>query len=414
MKKNNIIIILMLLSLCLKSQSLWQIYPDKTERYLLEFNDDFNNNEVDQEKWRVQLPWSRAVMSQDIIYLNQNVKEENGLIKFYIDKKDTAIALVPWEVDSAFIKKNNITAVDGKFNFKYTGGLIWSKRDFQYGYFEVKFKAPTGKGIWPAFWLYGGNPNYEIDFFELKGEKEKEIHVDVHCPDGCGNFKHGPFEYYRKGYGHWIDTKTEINEGFNVLASEWTETYIKWFLNGKLIAYFDKAPFNLKMGLTSGTGIAKDKAAFAPGPDDKTPFPNEFAVDYINVWTKKNDAKTNPLVFTKKSEGRTIMVPKTDSLQMNAKKKKKTKYYKKQVGVHSQLMTVSVKQMDGTNNLIINVFGEKILSSELIVSSQKKVSLKYPLKKGENVLDLTTIEPGEYTLEIKLNDKILNETILVK
>ncbi|HEY1038409.1 MAG TPA: glycoside hydrolase family 16 protein [Bacteroidia bacterium] len=399
---------------CLNAQSLWQVYPDKTERYQLEFNDDFNDNAIDLEKWRVGLPWSRIVMTQDIIYVDQNVKEENGLAKFYIDRKDTLVTLNGWEVDSNYVRKNKITPVDGKYPLKYTGGLIWSKRDFQYGYFEVKFKAAKGQGIWPAFWLYGGNPNYEIDFFELKGEKEKQVHVDVHCPDGCGNFKEGPFGYYRKGFGQWIDVKDEIKDGFNVLAGEWTEKYIKWFLNGKLIAYFDKAPFNLKMGLTSGTGIAKDKAAFAPGPDKNTPFPNEFAVDYINVWTKTEVNKTSPLIFTKKTEGRSALKPQTEALQMNKTKKKKTKYYKKQVKPHAELMTVSIKQMEYTNNLLLNVFGESVSTATANLTSSKGKATSFVLIKGENLLDLSGVEPGEYVLEIKLNDKILNETILVK
>ena len=62
---------------------------------------------------------------------------------------------------------------------------LLSKKQFKYGYFECRAKAPSGRGFWPGFWLYGGHPNDEIDFMEMKGEKSKHAHVDVHCPDNC-------------------------------------------------------------------------------------------------------------------------------------------------------------------------------------------------------------------------------------
>src|SRR5205823_478150 len=33
------------------------------------------------------------------------------------------------------------------------------KFSFTYGYVEARIKSPTGKGLWPAFWLLGDNVN---------------------------------------------------------------------------------------------------------------------------------------------------------------------------------------------------------------------------------------------------------------
>ncbi len=40
-------------------------------------------------------------------------------------------------------------------NRNYTSGKILTKNkfDFKYGYIEARMKLPTGKGMWPAFWM---------------------------------------------------------------------------------------------------------------------------------------------------------------------------------------------------------------------------------------------------------------------
>ena len=49
---------------------------------------------------------------------------------------------------------------------KYGVGLISSVEDFDYGYFEIEAKLPTGRKLWPAFWMWSGPWPPEIDIFE--------------------------------------------------------------------------------------------------------------------------------------------------------------------------------------------------------------------------------------------------------
>lgn len=54
-------------------------------------------------------------------------------------------------------------------NFNYTSGMLTTKRNFKYGYFEMSCNIPSIQGNWPAFWLFhlnGGNRT-EIDIFEF-------------------------------------------------------------------------------------------------------------------------------------------------------------------------------------------------------------------------------------------------------
>lgn len=60
----------------------------------------------------------------------------------------------------------NPTKING-LNPDYGVGLISSVKDFGYGIFEIKAKLPTGKKLWPAFWMWGADSwPPEIDIFE--------------------------------------------------------------------------------------------------------------------------------------------------------------------------------------------------------------------------------------------------------
>ncbi|MBC7861819.1 MAG: family 16 glycosylhydrolase, partial [Bacteroidia bacterium] len=238
----------LLLAFNIQAQYLWQVFPDKVVKWNYYDGDEFNKEKLDETKWITSQPWGRPVHSQEIIYVKDNVVFENGIAQFQIRKENKLFELYPWEFDTASLRKDKIPLVDGnKINFKYSGGLLWSKKKYKYGYFEIKFKASEGQGIWPAFWLYGANPNNEIDFYELKGEKEKTLHVDIHCPDGCSNYI-DTWYGYRKSWGHWVEISKRLSEEYNVVSGEWTADYIKWYFNGMLMAYSNHS-YDLDMWL---------------------------------------------------------------------------------------------------------------------------------------------------------------------
>lgn len=406
----NIIFLFLLVTNFLSAQIMWQIKKDTVVKWSYYDGDEFNHLTVNHNKWNTSFPWSRSVLSQDIYYLESNIKLQNGNVQFVLEKKDTLFGLHAWEIDTNFLKKKNIKLIDGnKFPYKYTGGLIYSKKDYKYGYFEIKFRAPVGQGIWPAFWMYAGKPNNEIDFFELKGEKENELHVDIHCPSGCSNYKEGVMGY-RRPWGHWQKTTNKLKDGFNIIAGEWTKDYLKWYLNGELIAYSDHS-FDLAMGLTAGTGIAKDGEAFKPGPNSKTPFPNYFNVDYIRVY--KSD--TLPNYNEIKNNLIPAIVPNIDSLNdfKVSKARKKLKNNKNKKIKNAYVLTLSLMQIN-ENSLVLRVLGlcknQKIhvkflndnqIFQELIVNSNSEVVIP-------------TYNYRIVKFEAKVGDKIITENIKIQ
>lgn len=267
-------------------QIKWNIHKDTTYKWYYKSGDEFSISEVDQTKWMLSLPWSRNVISSGCYYKDENTKVDSGYIYFTLNRHQKYESLADWELNVSYLKKHPEKLKDKTYFFEYSGGLIWSTKPFKYGQFEIRFKSPSGSGIWPAFWLYGGNPNYEIDLFELKGERNNQMHVNVHCPSGCSDYRNSMLDL-SKGWGHWVKTTNYFDNEFNVISGIWKEDGISFYLNDNYVAYY-KGKFDLNMNLTTGIGIAQNDGPFKPGENKTTKFPSSVIVDYIRVWSDQD------------------------------------------------------------------------------------------------------------------------------
>lgn len=277
--------------------AIWQLLQDGTiNRYAYSGGDEFNGTSLDNSKWINSFPWGRnyeGTCNQAYATDGLNFEFENGILKLITKKEDLYARGVPYESDNYLLQ-------DGGVNLRwwhYTTGMIFSKQKFKYGIYEIKFKLPAGKGFWPAFWLFGGNPNEEFDIFEYKGETPNKIHIDMHCPDGCGNF------------GDWYTATGNFSDGFNDMMGEWDPNMSFWSLNGLDFAIW-LGNLNYQAHIIAGTGVANESpCTFSPGPDNSTPFPSAFEIDFIRVWTRLdcqqvinicnyNQTITDPTVIT--------------------------------------------------------------------------------------------------------------------
>ena len=155
------------------------------------------------------------------------------------------------------------------------------------GRFEARIKLPVGQGIWPAFWLLGGNfaavgwPTCgEIDIMEYRGQLPRVINGSLHGPGySGGQALGGPFEL---PLGTFDGT-------FHVFAVEWDSSRITWLVDG--IAYQRVTPDQLP----SGARWVFDHPFFiilnvAVGgnyvgpPDASTSFPQTMTIDYVRVY----------------------------------------------------------------------------------------------------------------------------------
>lgn len=248
-------------------QAIWQLLTDGSiARWAYSGGDEFNGTSLDLNKWYTcEDGWNREHGNELQYYLDDNVVLDNGILKL-IAKEEPGYYNV-WRF-------NGGAHIEQKY-FNYTSGWIQSKQKFKYGLFEIRIKLPEGKGLWPAFWLYGANPNEEFDIFEYKGETPNKIHIDMHCPSGCQNF------------GGWITTNGNFSNGFNVIMGEWGPNATFWYLNGQEFAgWFGNLYYQSSVRANLAVSNNDCDDWWCIGPDNTTPFPSIFEIDYIRIWTR--------------------------------------------------------------------------------------------------------------------------------
>ncbi len=173
---------------------------------------------------------------------------------------------------------------------KVYSGRVYACRNtgWKYGYVEARLKLPAGKGTWPAFWMMPVHftawpDDGEIDIMEEVGYHPNYTSSSIHC----------------KKYYHSIGTqKTKERfcagaEGeFHVYALEWTADYIRTYVDGKELFYFENDgkgdkqtwPFNTPFYVILNLAWGGDWGG-AQGVDESV-LPITMEVDYVRVFQK--------------------------------------------------------------------------------------------------------------------------------
>ena len=183
-----------------------------------------------------------------------------------------------------------------KINCFSEGDKVYSGRVYaqvnsgwKYGYVEASIKLPVGKGTWPAFWMmpvhfsswpYDG----EIDIMEEVGFHPDYTSSSIHC----------------RSYNHVKGTQKTSERlcegaegGFHLYALEWTADYIRTFVDGKELLYFendkegnkDTWPFNTPFYLILNVAWGGNWGG-AQGVDESA-LPVTMEVDYVRVFQKE-------------------------------------------------------------------------------------------------------------------------------
>jgi beta-glucanase (GH16 family) len=164
-----------------------------------------------------------------------------------------------------------------------TAGLV----EQTYGRFEARIWLPSGKGLWPAFWVLGNNiedvgwPKCgEVDVVELAGSRPGKINGSMHGPGYAGT------EGLTRSFE--LDSGTFAG-GFHVFAIEWAADGMRWLVDGK--PYHARTPeglrdqdvewvFNRPMYMILNLAVG----GFYDGePDGSTAFPAKMVIDYVSV-----------------------------------------------------------------------------------------------------------------------------------
>ncbi len=269
----------------------------ETGPFVLEFEDNFDGDSLDLNKW--ELPGGRGALqgSQNVgVYTLNNITITGGSCLLTGKREIITARAVSWEDDSKVLQ-------DGLPNlrtFDFTSGMIKTKRQFFYGKYEVRCRMPSGKGFWPAFWTFGGKRWNEIDFFDNYAGTNEFVHSLGHdytgsgSPNGC-NFS-------RKGYDftkwHTITCVFDYDKMDVLIDGESVRTVYRVItptrqpvLCGDDIDYgtyyelmgYPMEPMNILLNLA----LMSEKGPGGSVPiDESTPFPSSFEIDYVRFWKR--------------------------------------------------------------------------------------------------------------------------------
>lgn len=256
--------------------------------YKLIFHDEFDGEFLDTDKWMTCYGYlngdcdhkdGRIHKNIGAVYLDENVKVENGVCKL-ITKKEQAV----WY--------SNLRS--------FTSGMLMSRIPFyDFHRYEIRCKIPSGDVMWPSFWTFGWST--EIDIFEFIANGPKKPEMAVHkwfMNQQTYSWRSGAFEF----------NNIDFSKDFHVFAAETDKFFIRYYIDDVLVKSvshfkvnanssrnYDLFNCNLKPGeyhreiaFPECTQPTQLLATSGPHPNmtSNTPneFPNSYEIDYIRVY----------------------------------------------------------------------------------------------------------------------------------
>lgn len=203
----------------------------------------------------------------------------NNELQYYTDRPENIV------VENGMLK---ITARQESFmGSGYTSARILTKGKFEqkFGRIEARIKLPTGKGIWPAFWMLGSDIDTnswpqcgEIDIMEYLGNSPTKVLGTLHGPGYSGA------ESISKSYSL---TNDRFDNDFHIFGIEWDNNYINFYVDDVLYNQLkpEDVPgdwvFNNSFFMILNMAVGGN----LPGsPNQDTVFPQEMLVDYVRIY----------------------------------------------------------------------------------------------------------------------------------
>ena len=261
--------------------------------YSFIWGDHFQGNELNSDNWFVGM---KNPDSGDLIPGANGDYLLKDAYSGYVTDEDSFV-----QNGSLILRnqKRSYAGVSPQGNFEYTSGWVTSmqKVNFNRGYIEVRAKFPSGVQVWPAIWLVSEDliwgPEWDIwEYFgyrdSFNGYDAMGMHLMTGYEQSGSMWPNQDPQFWDMA---WINSY-HLNynaENWHTYGWEWTETYAKWWINGKVVntlyknqsrrpdLWPDEAMYII---LNNGVRTA------APDSDTSTIWPNHLEIDYIELYQK--------------------------------------------------------------------------------------------------------------------------------
>jgi beta-glucanase (GH16 family) len=292
--------------------------------WILVFEDHFEEDDLDLSKWYYTNGEHMRYCNPEQQYYTHggNIEISGGILKV-ITKEETVYAkVVDWLPENEELNCKGVNEGQNLRYFYYTSGNIETVKKFPFGKFEALIKIPKGKGFWPAFWTYGGDPVYnEIDIFEfwnqynILGNFDPDKSCKVHKMnawydyDGDGDPSMCQTDYTGVDYSllpHiftviWEEDRIEWYVDWNLKRTDYRHYTMLGQSVGCLIDEWTQYNMNLiypvdPMHIILNLAIQSDDES----PDNSTTFPSHMEVDWVKYYqrhTCQSITITDPLQY---------------------------------------------------------------------------------------------------------------------
>jgi hypothetical protein len=239
------------------------------------FEDDFDEiswGGNKNDKWIVGEHWGKFHKKKPNVYYGEPVLVENESHALFTVKHNPKL----------FIMNS------GKILIPFEVSLLSTAKSFKqkYGRFECRMTLPVGKGVWPAFWMWGSTWPPEIDIIEAYGDNNgldtKYQEINMHYgSDVQKNRSH------IKPWMIKVDNNKTVGKTYHEFAVEWKPNIIEFYTNGvKIYQYTNKKVLDKWFNSEDANMWMIINNSLRDGfiKDDNTEFYSEFKVDYIRAY----------------------------------------------------------------------------------------------------------------------------------
>ncbi|HUX95458.1 MAG TPA: glycoside hydrolase family 16 protein [Bacteroidales bacterium] len=250
---------------------------ESSDTWHLVWEDNFNGSQLDTSKWNVLLR-EHSKHNELQYYVPDEVFLEDGMLRI-----------------RSRVRKYG--------DMEYTSGRLDTRNILMpvYGRFEICAKLPVGQGIWPAYWLYPQNRNWQMEYImseavangrESSIPEERPWYSEIDIMEFLGhepNVLYGTLHYYsfdgqkKTSSGTWRGD-TDYSKDFHIYALEWEPDSMRWFIDDNLIHKTASGIPHTPHYLIINTAIG---GAWPGNPDSTTVFPQFHDIDYVKVYHKR-------------------------------------------------------------------------------------------------------------------------------
>lgn len=234
---------------------------DEIKKWELTFEDHFEGQKLDTEKWQTGYFWGKTILEADYVQANERQFFTDGNIM--IDQSNLKIVTQHQKVNGRVW--HPVTGFYPK-EFDYTSGLINTAQFFRqkHGLFKAKIKVDHSYPVHHAFWLRGEKITPEIDIFKYARKSKSKLEIANYWS-----------EQNAVKMNKSVVSGLDFSKDYFIYSLEWSENKITWKINDFIVHQQTKGLPDEPMYIILSSGITKD---------GEPNLPSYMLVDWVKVY----------------------------------------------------------------------------------------------------------------------------------